>query len=233
VPAEYDEGRGVGRSWSGVNSRSLPIGRTPAKFVTSEGSITRWIDLVKQGHDEGAERLWQTYFGPMVALARRKLGEGGRRGADEEDVALSAFKSFCLGARQGRFDRLADRDNLWPLLVSITVHKSVDLVRRENRAKRGGGATVELSPSASDGADSLALLSREPTPEFAAQLSEGLAQLIDKLTATGDEQLPRIALWRMEGDSTVDIAGRLGCVRRTVERKLQVIARLWEEEDVA
>ncbi len=201
--------------------------------MTAEGSITRWIGLVKQGNDEGADRLWQAYFGPMVALARRKLGEGARRGADEEDVALSAFKSFCLGARQGRFEQLADRDNLWPLLVSITVHKSVDLVRRENRAKRGGGATLDLPAGTPEADDPVALLSREPTPEFTAQLSEGLAQLLDKLTATGDEHLARIALWRMEGDSTVEIASRLGCVRRTVERKLQVIARLWEEEDVA
>jgi DNA-directed RNA polymerase specialized sigma24 family protein len=208
-----------------------------AALVTADGSITRWIGLVKQGDDEGAERLWRAYFAPMVELARRKLGTGPRRGADEEDVALSAFKSFCLGARQGRFDQLADRSNLWPLLVSITVHKSVDLVRRETRAKRGGGAgLLEIPRAAGEAeltADALALLSREPTPEFAAQLSEELGRLTDKLNATGDGDLARIALWRMEGDSTPEIAARLGCVRRTVERKLQVIARLWEEEAVA
>lgn len=202
--------------------------------VTADGSITRWIAQLKQGDDEGAERLWRLYFAPMVALARRKLGAVARRGADEEDVALSAFKSFCLGARAGQFEQLADRSSLWPLLVSITLHKSVDLVRRESRAKRGGGVTlVELSPEGAAAADPLALLSREPTPEFAAHLADELGHLLDKLAATGDESLARIALWRMEGDSTSDIAGRLGCVRRTVERKLQVIARLWEEEDVA
>lgn len=202
--------------------------------VTADGSITRWIAQLKQGDDEGAERLWRFYFAPMVELARRKLGAGARRGADEEDVALSAFKSFCLGARAGQFEQLADRSSLWPLLVSITVHKSVDLVRRENRVKRGGGVTLaELSPESGDAADPLALLSREPTPEFAAHLADELGQLLDKLSATGDDSLARIALWRMEGDSTSDIADRLGCVRRTVERKLQVIARLWEEEDVA
>jgi len=201
-------------------------------LLTADVSITRWIDLLKQGEDEAAARLWRAYFGPMVELARRKLGASARRGADEEDVALSAFKSFCLGAREGRFGQLADRSSLWPLLVSITVHKSVDLVRRETRAKRGGGATsVELPAGSADQTDdALALLSREPTPEFAAQLSDELERLLGKLSATGDEQLGRIALWRMEGDSTVDIAIRLGCVRRTVERKLQVIARLWEED---
>jgi DNA-directed RNA polymerase specialized sigma24 family protein len=201
-------------------------------LLTADASITRWIDLLKQGEDEAAARLWRAYFGPMVELARRKLGTNARRGADEEDVALSAFKSFCLGARQGRFGQLADRGSLWPLLVSITVHKSVDLVRRETRVKRGGAtATVELPAASADHADqALALLSREPTPEFAAQLSDELERLLAKLSATGDEQLGRIALWRMEGDSAVDIATRLGCVRRTVERKLQVIARLWEED---
>ena len=39
------------------------------------------------------------------------MSEG--RLADEEDVALSAFDSFCRGAEQGRFPRLDDRDDLW------------------------------------------------------------------------------------------------------------------------
>jgi ECF sigma factor len=33
----------------------------------------------------------------------------------------------------------------------------------------------------------------------------------------------------MQGYSTKEVADQLGCVRRTVERKLVLIARLWEK----
>jgi hypothetical protein len=52
-----------------------------------------------------------------------------RRVADEEDVALSAFDSFCAGAERGRFPDLKDRDNLWALLVTITARKAADLAQ--------------------------------------------------------------------------------------------------------
>src|SRR5262245_29937567 len=107
--------------------------------MDAEWSITRLIGLAKAGAPEGVEGLWAVYFRKMVALARRKLDASPRRVADEEDVALSAFKSFWNGARQDRFPQLTDRTSLWPLLVAITANKCVDHLRHENRQKRGGG----------------------------------------------------------------------------------------------
>ncbi|MCA9018102.1 MAG: hypothetical protein KDA77_22460, partial [Planctomycetaceae bacterium] len=102
-----------------------------------EETVTQWIDQLKTGDAQAAQRLWESYFQEMVEVARRKLRGAPRTMADEEDVALSAFKSFCLGAQNGRFSQITDRQNLWPLLVAITSHKSVDLIRNENRQKRG------------------------------------------------------------------------------------------------
>jgi hypothetical protein len=62
-----------------------------------------------------------------------------RRFADEEDVALRAFDSFCRGVDLGRFPWLKDRDGLWALLVLITVRKAADLVQYNRRERRGGG----------------------------------------------------------------------------------------------
>ena len=42
--------------------------------------------------------------------------------------------------------------------------------------------------------------------------------------------LRSVALWKMEGYTTEEIAGRLGCVPRTVERKLQAIRTFWGGE---
>ena len=133
------------------------------------------------GEAAAAGPLWQAYFGRLVHLARRHLR--GLRGAaaDEEDVALSAFDSFCRAAEGGRFPRLEDRDDLWQLLLLLTARKAVDLLRRERRQKRGGGLVVSASTLANggEGADVFAeVLGREPTPELAAQAVEECRRLM-------------------------------------------------------
>src|SRR5262249_56216758 len=93
-----------------------------------------------KGGDHAAVRcLWERYCERLVRLARQKLRHTARRVADEEDIALSAFHSLCLGARRGRFPALADRDGLWGLLVFITAQKAADWVAHERRKKRGAG----------------------------------------------------------------------------------------------
>jgi DNA-directed RNA polymerase specialized sigma24 family protein len=187
----------------------------------ADGSITRWIGLLKEGDPAAAQPLWEAYFGRLVKLARQRLGGAPRRAADEEDVALSAFDSFCTGARAGQFPHLSDRNNLWPLLVAITAHKCTDLVRHEARR----GSQKQADPEAFE-----QLIATEPTPEFAAQVADELRRLLSLLDRGGDGDLRPIALARLEGAAPAEIAVRLGCVRRTVERKLAFIARLWAEE---
>jgi DNA-directed RNA polymerase specialized sigma24 family protein len=191
--------------------------------MKSTAAVTYWIGQLKGGDPAAAQELWQGYFQRMVELARQKLAGMPRRVADEEDVALSAFHSFCQGAGRGRFPQLSDRNSLWPLLVAITANKAVDLLRHEGRRKRGGGQ-VDASEVEVD-----QLIGREPTPEFAVAVAEEFQRLLDRL---GDDGLRQVALWRMEGYTALEIAAQLGCVPRTVERKLRAIRELWGEEDL-
>ncbi len=188
--------------------------------MSVDGSITRWIADLRRGDDAAADGLWAAYFARMVAVAGRRLATAGRA-ADEEDAALSAFKSFCLGAKAGRFPQLTDRGNLWPLLLALTSHKCVDQVRRATRLKRGG-------PTGTVAADLDLITAREPTPELLAEVNDRLTALLDRLDRTGDPTLRRVAVWKLEGESTDEIAARLGCSRRTVERKLAVVEQVWD-----
>jgi len=43
--------------------------------------------------------------------------------------------------------------------------------------------------------------------------------------------LRSIAVWKWEGYSNREIASMLGCCSRTIERKLDVIRTIWNEED--
>jgi DNA-directed RNA polymerase specialized sigma24 family protein len=199
----------------------------------SSGSITHWIAQLKVGDHAAAQRLWEDYAQRLAGLARAKLQAVPRRAADEEDVVLSAFASFCRRAEQGRFPRLHDRNDLWQLLVVITARKAIDLVNHERRQKRGGGAvrgeSALVGPPGSNSADEGLgqVLGREPTPAFAAQVAEECQRLLGLLA---DEELRQVALAKMEGYSSEEIAVRLGCVPRTVERKLRVIRTLWNQE---
>src|SRR5437660_4516810 len=108
--------------------------------MPARGSVTNWINLIKGGDAAAVQRLWEAYFPRLVGLARKRLREAPRRAADEEDVALSAFDSFCDGVARGRFPQLTDRDDLWHVLVTITARKALQLIRHEQRQQRGGGA---------------------------------------------------------------------------------------------
>jgi DNA-directed RNA polymerase specialized sigma24 family protein len=196
--------------------------------MAEEGSVSRWLGPLQEGDPAAAQQLWQRYFLSLVELARQRLRQAPRRAADEEDVALSAFDSFCRNASQGRFPDLQDRDDLWRLLAVITIRKAVHLVRDETRQKRGGlvrvaGATDDDQALLLEGA-----FSREPSPELAVQMTEECERLLRLLD---DEELRQVALWRMDGHTVEEIAVRLGCVPRSVKRKLQLIRSLWEGED--
>jgi DNA-directed RNA polymerase specialized sigma24 family protein len=201
--------------------------------MSVEGSVTHWLAQLRAGDHAAAQHLWERYFHRLVGLARKKLRDAPRRVADEEDVALSAFDSFCRGAEQGRFPQLRDRHDFWRLLFALTARKAFDLVRDEHRQKRGGGAvrgeSALLGPAGSpEGEAGLEqVLGREPTPEFAAQVAEECQRLLDLL---GDAELRAVALAKMEGDTTEQIASRLGRSPRSVERKLQLIRSLWSKE---
>jgi DNA-directed RNA polymerase specialized sigma24 family protein len=190
-----------------------------------EGSITRWIGDLKAGDSAAAQPLWERYFDRLVRLARARLAAAPSKGeADEEDAALSAFQSLCAGAARGRFPGLGDRHDLWRLLVVLTARKAMEQARRQARLKRGGGS-VRGRPEGAPYLDQIP--GDEPTPEFAAMVAEEYRLRLDAL---GDDDLRRVALWRMEGYTSDEIAERLGCARRTVARRLDLIRKTWLQE---
>jgi DNA-directed RNA polymerase specialized sigma24 family protein len=212
-----------------VRARNPPPNFVRRQKMDPNLSVTYWIDQLKAGEQQAAQALWERYVQQLARLARKKLHGGSRAVADEEDVVVSAFKSFCRRAEEGRFPQLHDRNDLWKLLVVITERKALTQVRDQRRHRRGGGqvqgesALAGATSSAAAGLDNVA--GREPTPAFAAQVAEECQVLLDLL---GDETLRRIAVARMEGDTNEEIASRLDVSLRTVERKLELIRRIWE-----
>jgi DNA-directed RNA polymerase specialized sigma24 family protein len=180
-------------------------------------SVTQWITDFKEGDSYATQRVYERYVGQLVRLACKKLRDLPRGIADEEDIAQSALKSFWHGVQRGRFPLLNDRNDLWRILLTIADRKVVDLKVRECRQKRGGGKPNMPLP-----ADDLM-----PTEGEVNAVTHEVEHLLDLLN---DSELRQIAVWKMEGYTSDEIAQKLQCVTRTVERKLRLIRKLWEAE---
>lgn len=190
--------------------------------MSSAGSVTRWVNALKDGDTAAAQPLWERYHRQLISLARQKLHSSRKLTADEEDVVQNAFHSFFRGVSAGRFPQLNDRDNLWRLLVVITAREALDQISYENTKRRSG--TVAKQSRIYSEAEIEQVMGDEPTPEFAAQVAEEYQRLLDLL---GDESLRHVAVWKMEGLTNDEIAERLPCSRRTVARKLDTIRVIW------
>lgn len=194
------------------------------------GEVTSWLGLLQAGDTSAAQALWDRYFPQLVRLARSRLGGIPCRIADEEDVALSAFASFVRGAEAGRFPQLADRTDLWNLLVVIAARKVAALKAHQLRLRRGGGKVRGDSAFlGSAGAEEQRqgienVIGASPTPDFAAQVAEEFQLLLAGL----EETLRSVAVWKLEGYTNEEIAGKLDCSVATVERKLRLIRNTWE-----
>jgi RNA polymerase sigma factor (sigma-70 family) len=200
--------------------------------MAAHGSVTRWVTALQTGDAAAAQPLWERYYRRLVALAREKLRSARRRAADEEDVVQSAFHSFFQGMARGRFPDLGDRDNLWRLLVVITARKALDQLAHENSKRRGSGmvqgeSRISFGVAKFDATAIEQIVGDEPTPEFAAQVAEEYQQLLERL---GNDSLRNVALWKMEGLTSDEIAERLDCSPRTVARKLEAIRAIWSKE---
>jgi DNA-directed RNA polymerase specialized sigma24 family protein len=177
-------------------------------------SLTVWLARLKEGQrDEATRQLWEIYFARLVHLARARLA------SSSEDVASSAFDSFVRAVEANRFPRLDDRDDLWQVLLVVTARKAGKLVRAELIEEPGGGR-VEPLPG-------VPFASGEPDPAEAAAMAEACAQLLMQLD---DDTLRRVAVWKLEGFGNAEIAEKLKRAVGTIERKLRLIRRIWEQE---
>ncbi len=192
--------------------------------VRNPGSVTRNVQLLKAGRDSAAARLWPVFFPRMVGLARGLLGQGPKHVADEEDVALDAFHSFCVAIKEGRLHQTDGRHSLWVLLATFVARKTADVKRRAYRQKRGGHLERQDETCAVTQPDP------GPPPDVLAMLNDAMVKLITALERSGDDDLKRIAIKRLEGHSIKEVAELIGVCRKSIERKLRLIEKIWQRQ---
>jgi RNA polymerase sigma factor (sigma-70 family) len=179
-------------------------------------SITRLIRAAQDGSNSAVRPLLAAYFDRLVHLASKRLQNLPGMGGYDEDVALRSFLSVYRRLRDpARPLDLAGRDDLWRLLATRTISRAIDLIRQHHPEEVPGDEDVSQ------------LLTREPTPEEAAEVADECRRLLDSLP---EPELRQIAVWKVEGYTHEEIAARLDCVPRTIERKVSRIRLLWKHE---
>ncbi len=189
----------------------------------SDGSVTHWLRELGAGNRAAAQQLWEGYFpSRLVGLARGRLQTSRRRVADEEDVALSAFDSFCRGVEQGRFPAPGRSRTTCGATSSCSLRAVLAWTcwpTNAGRSRAGGLVRGESAFGNVDEAGIEQIVGGEPDPEFAAQVSDECSRLLGQL----DAELREVALCKLEGYTNPEIAAAYGCAPATVERRLRFL----------
>lgn len=194
----------------------------PLPLPVETGSVTLLYQQLAAGDAAAASQLWRRFFPRIAAVAQRAVSNRMQRVADAEDAAQSAFLAFWQQAQRGDFDAAMDREGLWNLLATITVRKVRKQARKEQAQKRGGGRVLGEGdlPATSEGPVPLdQLLSQISTQEFDLLTEELLLAL--------EPELREIAVLRLVGHGTREIAEQLGCTQRKIQRKLELLHLRW------
>ncbi len=192
-------------------------------MVRLTDSISQWICQLRAGDEAAAFHLWDRFFARILHMARRRRCIDAI--VDEEDIAISVFSSLCLGLQNGRFCNLNGRDELWRLIVVMTVRKATDKSAYSLRKKRDRSRL--LSSQISDGVDLIDdLVCRQPTPSLEAEMSEQLDFWFERLQ---QDELKQIAVCKLQGCTNEEIAVQLDRSIATIERKLKLIREIWNQ----
>lgn len=181
------------------------------------------IDRCRAGDDDAARILFDRFVDRLLLLAQRRIGQRFCGRIDPEDVVQSVFQTFFLRLREDRFT-FQEHDDLFKLLVRITVHKTLRQIAYHQAAKRDAGLE---SPHGDHTQERLmAVAGDEPSPEVVVTFMDLLDTFLDKLP----DQERRVLELRLQGYSSEEIAQQLGIYDRKVRRVLERIRLVATEE---
>lgn len=203
----------------------MNTGDDSQSLSSDSGSVTHFFSRLRGGDRTAAEKIWVAFCPRLLGLARSTLGNRRWKSEDAEDAVQSAFISFWRRAELGEFAGELGRNNLWNLLGVITVRKTLKHLERDNAQKRGGGQVRSAGSLVDQNGQPIQLddlLGKMPALDFDIHCEELLNQL--------DGEQRTIALLRLMNYTNSEVASICKCSERKVERKLQLIRLIWEDQ---
>jgi DNA-directed RNA polymerase specialized sigma24 family protein len=214
-----------------VRSPSGHAGESPErKAMSSIGSLTLCVQRLRSAdtreRDDAARIIWERFSSRLQSLVRRHLDNRIRCREDEQDVLLSMYANFCADQFEGK-PPPASREELWKLLVRITMCKVVNTANRHLAARRD--VRRERSLGRERDADAARFPrwmlehvdKSQPSPEEQVIVLDELHRLLHDLP----DELRQIVLWKLDGYTNAEIACMIGRTVRCVELKMQLIRK--------
>ncbi|MCE9530430.1 MAG: sigma-70 family RNA polymerase sigma factor [Planctomycetes bacterium] len=181
------------------------------------------IQRLRTGSNTAAREVFDRYVERLLGLAKRRIGLKMNSRVDPEDVVQSVFRTFFSRMKNDQFQINAE-DDLFKLLVRITVHKTLRQIAHHRAAKRDPGQEV------GHGSDAHEMLQQamaaEPTPETVVTFMDHLEHFLRQLP----DQDREILELRLQGHSTEEIATKMGSYDRKIRRVLERIRESVVEE---
>jgi RNA polymerase sigma-70 factor, ECF subfamily len=206
-----------------MNRHSQPVlsGAAAMEYSGDDKLVAR----CRAGDQDAARVLFDRFVDRLLVLARGRIGHRLASRFDAEDVVQSVFRTFFIRLRNDEFD-FHGQDDLFKLLVRITVHKTLRAIAHHRAAKRDPGHEA-LQPGSSSDRDALAqALDAEPSPDTIITFVDQLEHFLKQLPAL-DRQILEL---RLLGHSTEEIAAKVGIYDRKVRRVLERIRSLATEQ---
>ena len=182
-------------------------------------------DLIKQfkeGSESAATELFDRYCERLMKLARRRIGQRMTSRVDPEDVIQSAFRTFFVRVKNDEFTFQGEND-LFKLLVRLTVHKTLRQVAFHRAAKRN----PELE--AGHGSDAQEMLQQLSTGEATPEVEVTLLDEFERFMKQLPEFDRKVLEMRLQGYSTTEIAAELKSYDRKIRRVIERIEELAHE----
>lgn len=179
-------------------------------------------DLVSNyqaGSESAARDLFDKYCERLMKLAKRRIGQRMASRFDPEDVIQSAFRTFFTRVKNDEFTFEAE-DDLFKLLVRLTVRKTLRRIEHHSAAKRNPNS--EAAQRTDDVEPFSLIASRAVTPDMEVALIDEFQLFIGDLP----ELDRKVIELKIQGYTTVEIAEKVGSYERKVRRVLERIEKL-------
>lgn len=180
---------------------------------TSEGEASRqdvtlvWLHELAEGEPQAVGEFWDKYGEALQRAAERQIASWMRHRVDPEDVVQSACRTFFRRAGEGDFS-LENKDDLWKLLLTITLNK-VRMQARFHTRNRRSVSREQAMPEEPN---------LQPAEWDHAIQQVDLDDMLSMAFSKNDEERRFVLELWLAGHTQGEIAKQVGCSERTVRR---------------